>query len=846
MSPGDRLGPYEIVGPLDAGGMGQVYRARDPRLRRDVALKVLHSHIAATPEHVERLGREARAAGGLNHPNIVAVFDVGTQGGAPYVVSELLEGESLRHRLQRGALSYRDGLEYGIQIAQALGAAHAKGICHRDVKPENVFVMHGRRVKLLDFGLAKLERRKADPDDSTADHTQPGAVHGTFGYMSPEQALGEPVDERTDLFSLGAVLYEMFTGARAFRRGSAVETVRAVLKEEPTDPREIKPSLPRPAAEVVRRCLEKNREERFQSARDLAFQLQQLLEAAVAPPSGSAVRGRHRRWWLAAALAPAAVAAGAVTAGWWLGSDPPTFEQLTFSRGRIGGARFASHGEAVVYSQAVPGQSSSVPEVWWKLRDSAEARPLGYAPADVLAAHGGKLALSMRPRFAGNQRFVGTFAEAPLGGGAPREKRENVEAADWDSSGTALAVAYSVGTGGRSRIEYPEGSLLYDVAGSVRNLRISPDGRHVAFLEGPSGVDTRGRVALVDRDRQHRFLTPEWPNAKGLAWSPRGDEVWFTAGKGPVNRALYAVDLEGRQRVIHEAPGSLTLWDTAADGRVLLARDEERRAIIGVPPGQTRERDLSWFDSAGLADLSDDGRTILFSDRFGIYVRPTDGRPPTYLGLQEGWADDLSPDGQQVLATTSSASRLVILSIKGGEAPRPLPAGNIVRYGGALWFPDQRRILVSGYEAGREPRSYVQDLPDGLPRALTPENTWALSVSGNGEWAATTGPNGGIALWPVTEGRQSRQVPGSDAGDRPAAFSQDGLSLWVWRRNEVPARVYQVELETGRRHLWKTLVPPDPAGVFSIIWLKITPAGDAYFYGYARVLSELYLVSGLR
>jgi hypothetical protein len=820
--------------------MGEVYRARDPRLGRDVALKVLRS--AATPELVERLGREARAAGSLNHPNIVAVFDVGTHGDVPYVVSELLEGRSLGQRLEQGRLSYRKALEYGIQMAEALGAAHARGICHRDVKPENVFITSDGRVKLLDFGLVKVRDPKepADSDGSTAAHTEPGRVYGTYGYMSPEQAVGEVVDNRTDLFALGAILYEMFTGTHAFRRDSTVETMKAVLRDDPTDPLKLNPALPPAAAEVVRRCLEKNKEERFQSARDLAFQLQQLNQATsgISPASTARLRAR-RRLGLALILA-AGVAAGLI-AGWalrWLPAAP-TFEQLTFHRGRIGGARFASEG--FVYSQA---QEANAVQVWHRLRDSPEPRALGYA-ADVMAARGGELALSLHRRFGGGDRFVGTLAVAPFGGGAPRELLDDVEDADWNPAGTQLAVARWGGAGGPSRLEYPPGQALYESPGSIRYVRVSRDGRRVAFLEDPAGGGISGRVAVVEVGGAHRFLTDEWPSARGLAWSPRGDEIWFTAAGGRMNRALRAVDLRGRTRVVLEAPGSLTLWDTAGDGRVLLTRDEERRAVVGVPPGETSERDLSWFDTSGLGDLSADGRKLLLGDRFGVYLRTTDGAPPVYLGLKEGYADDLSPDGRFALAETSSKKQLLLLPTGAGD-PRPLPAGNIEMYGGALWFPQGRdRIVVNGREPGHRPRAYIQDVPDGFPRPFTPENVWALSISPDGEWVAAIGQGQGMSVWPV-KGGPTRPVPGSEPGDRPVAFTTDGRSLWVFRRGEIPVKVFQVDIDTGARTLWKTLVPPDPAGVYSIINFQITPSGDAYFYGYARVLSELYVVSGLR
>jgi Tol biopolymer transport system component len=844
ISPGDRLGPYEIVGPLGAGGMGEVYRARDPRLRRDVAVKVLRRSLSLTPEHAERLAREARAAGSLNHPNIVAVFDVGREGSLPYVVSELLEGESLRSRLARGPLPYRKALEYGIQIAEALGAAHEKGIWHRDVKPGNAFITTDSRVKLLDFGLVKLKARPAvvGSQDPTVDDTKAGGIHGTLGYMSPEQLLGESVDHRTDLFALGAVLYEMLAGVPAFRRASATETTRAVLSEDPVDLLERNHSLPPAVVAVVQRCLEKNKEERFQSARDLAFHLRQLQEAATAGRPRSAPRAVRRRVFVLSAVGVGLLAGVASLLLVPRQRPVPGFEQLTFLRGRIGGARFASEAGAVVYSEAREGRPL---EVWWLSGpDSPQSRLLGHRGSDILSVRAGKLALSLGRRFVVGERFTGTLAEAPMGEGSPLELAENVEDADWDPSGAQLAVARSATVGGESLLEYPAGHVLYRTSGSIRYPRFSRDGRWIAILEDPTGRGAGGRVAVVDLEGRLTPLTDHWASASGLAWSSTGDEIWFAAGGWRTNRALRAVDLKRRQRLILQTPASLTLWDIAPDGRVLLARDEERSALVGVPPGESTERDLSWFDTSGLADLSEDGQTLLFDDRFGVYIRRTDGSPPVHLGLKEGFGDDFSPDGKSVLATTASGSQLVVLPAGLGD-PMPLPAHGIAAYRGALWFPDGRRVLFNGTLPGGSLRSYVQDLRGGAPSALTPENTWVLSISPDGEWAAAIGPDQGVSLWPVAGGRP-RPVPSSQPGDRPVAWSADGRWLWVFHRGEVPAEVSRLEMATGRRELWRTLKPPDSTGVYCINDFKVTRDGRAYFYSYKRVLSQLYMANGLK
>ena len=828
--------------------MGEVYRAHDSRLGRDVALKVLR-RSSAGEEHLARFSREARAAGSLNHPNIVAVFDVGTDGGVPYVVTELLEGETLRARLDQGPLPYRKAVEYGIQIAQALDAAHAKGIWHRDVKPANAFITQDGRLKLLDFGIAKLSEDQAAirGDEATVEESRTGEIRGTAGYMSPEQVLGHPVDHRADIFALGAVLYEMFTGARAFHRPSTVETMTAVLQEDPVDPLGINAKLSPVAVAIVRRCLEKSREERFQSARDLAFDLQQLRDQTGGTRPTVPPRSSIRRKVLPALVAAALLLQGVALAIVVMRSPPaPSFEQLTFRRGRIGGARFASDEQAVVYSEAPQGNAL---EVWrLDLADSPISRSLGYpVGSDVLAARTGELALSLGRRFLLGERFVGTLALAPIGGGSPRELAENIEDADWDASGAKLAVARSTGdVGGHSQIEYPLGTPLYKTADSIRFLRISPDGQRIAFLEGALGRGVSGRVLVTDLSGKVTALTDEWSSVRGLAWSASGHEIWFTAGEGRMNRSLRAVNLKGQQRLVLEAPGSLTVWDIARDGRVLLSRDEERRAVVGVPPGETAERDLSWLDNSGTADISNDGKWFLFGDRFGLYLRDTIGSPPIHLGPTNAFGDDISPDGQTVLATIDSGRQLVRVP-RGAGSPQVLPShGIITSYRGARWFPDGQRVLIAGNDSDGDLRSYIQNVNAGPPQPLTPKNTWGVVVSPDGTLVGghRHGPaNFDLAgRWrPINSGQRVRR-----SHDRPVSWSEDGRSLWLFRRSEVPAPVFKLEIATGRRQLWKKLVPPDAAGVYSVIEFQTTPTGNAYVYSYTRLLSQLYMVRELK
>jgi Tol biopolymer transport system component/tRNA A-37 threonylcarbamoyl transferase component Bud32 len=841
LSPGTRLGPYEIVSLIGAGGMGEVYRARDPRLGRDVALKILR-RSPTDPEQIARFSREAQAAGTLNHPNIVAVFDVGTEAGVPYVVTELLVGETLRERLNRGPVPYRKAVDYGIQIAQALDAAHARGIWHRDVKPANVFVTENGTVKLLDFGIAKLNEPSVSSDEPTVEDTETGQIRGTAGYMSPEQVRGQAVDHRSDIFAIGAVLFEMFTGQRAFRRSSNLETMHAVLHEDPPDPLGINPNLPPVAAAVIRRCLEKNKEERIQSARDLSFDLQQLREITA----GSRVFSRSRlpmvrRWMPAALAALVLVAAGAAAVLLFWPNPAPTFDQVTFRRGRIGGARFTSDGRAVVYSEALRGNDLEVRRL--DLGESPSPRALEYARGtDVLAVRAGEVALALSRRFVGGELFVGTLGIAQSGGGAPRTQAENVIDADWDQTTGRMAMARSPGDG--SVLEYPVGTVLYRTQGSIRFVRVSPNGQYVAFLEDSSARGIGGTVCVVDLSGVMTKLTDSWTSVRGLAWSPSGREVWFTASLTRSKRALRAVTLSGRhrQRVVYEAPSSLTIWDIAGNGNVLLSHDDERRTVIAQAPGDSVERDVSWFDDAGVADISDDGRLILFRDRFGIYLGETNGSAPTHL-WKEGFADDLSSDNQTVLATIGNS--LALVPRNAGD-PKPLPAFGIVTYRGARFFPDGRRVVFAGVEKGMPGRSYVQNL-DGktAPRAITPELIRVLAVSPKGDQVAATADDQPVTIWPV-DGGKPIVVKGSEPKDRPITWSADGRSLWVFRRSEVPGHLIKLDLATGQRLVTKLLEPPDSAGVYSIIEVQITPSGHAYAYTYPRLLSQLYVAKGLR
>jgi eukaryotic-like serine/threonine-protein kinase len=514
LAAGRRIGPYEVVSPVGAGGMGEVYRARDSRLHRDVALKVLPADRSGDPDRLRRFEREARAVAALNHPNILAVFDVGSEEGTPYVVFELLEGQTLRRRLERGPLPPRKAIEHAVQICRGLAAAHAQGILHRDLKPENLFVTSDGQVKILDFGLAKLSEPAEGSgldEGATPTATDSRVLLGTIGYMSPEQVRGQKLDSRSDLFTLGAILYEMLSGSRAFKGETPADTISAILNSDPPELASGAERLPPGIERVVRRCLEKDAEERFQTARDLAF----ALEAFGGTAQGAAPRadGASRRstWWRAVASTLVLLAA---TAGAFLWgrrqakTSLPTYRQLTFDRGMVQEARFTPDGQTVVYTALWDGE----PAATFSMRlDSPEALTLPLPPARVCGvSRRGELAIVLgRP---GERRYVwnGTLARVPLMGGTPRQVAESVYAADWSPDGEELAVLRVVS--GAFQLELPAGHVLVRPLPRVVNggfeLRVSPRGDKVAYTtkDGISLVDRGGKLSRLLGTPPRRIL----------------------------------------------------------------------------------------------------------------------------------------------------------------------------------------------------------------------------------------------------------------------------------------------------------------------------------------------------
>ena len=554
---GSRVGAYEVLGAIGAGGMGEVYRAHDTRLGRDVAIKVLPAAFLDDSDRRSRFEREARAVAAISHPNIVSVFDTGLHDGHTFIVMELLRGETLRERLAAGALPVRKAIDVAVQLARGLATAHAAGIVHRDLKPENIILLPDGLVKILDFGLA---RQIAGAPESTATvtaTTDPGSVLGSAGYMAPEQVRGEPADARTDIFALGAVLYEMLTGRRAFARDTPVEAMTAVLREEPPDLPASRTDLPAGLARAVHHCLEKRPEDRFQSASDLAYSLSALSEVAV-PPVRTGIRGGSRRMGMAVVVAAAILAAGLLfVRGLRPDETPVTFQTLTHRLEWITRARFGPDGRTIVFSAAPAG---NVPELYVLPPDRTVPQSLGRATHLLAVSSKGELAVLTQARYLHFFMFEGTLARMTLDG-APRPWLEHVREADWAPDGSTLAIVHALET--EDRLEYPIGTVLYRTQGYISDPRVSPDGSRVAFLDHQLRYDNRGWVKVVDSHGNVRTLAGEFSGEESPVWSPDGRRLYLCRDR--TRRGTVSAD--GRQRRRHTADAPCLCEPGAHGGR---------------------------------------------------------------------------------------------------------------------------------------------------------------------------------------------------------------------------------------------------------------------------------------
>ena len=864
------IGDYTVVAKIGEGGMGEGYRASDTKLGRDVAIKVLPAAFSEDIERLARFEQEAQAAGTLNHPNILVIFHIGTHEGAPYIVSELLEGETLRERMAGGALSQRKAIDYALQTARGLAAAHEKGIVHRDIKPDNVFVTNDGRVKILDFGLAKLSGASDAIQSQTEAptrkvNTDPGTVMGTMGYMSPEQLKGLPADHRSDIFSFGAILYEMLSGKRAFRGDSMAETMSAILREDPPDlsgtNKNISPALER----VVHHCLEKNPAERFHSARDLAFAIESLSGTATTsgPTAFDPVaRGAHKR---TGALIAAAMLALAVI-GWLVGyfgragssttgtsAADITYQPVTFEEGFVFAARFAKDGRTIVYS----GDREEQPrDVFVTSVDRPEFRPLGLSGADLLAlSPSGDLAILIDSIFPSGNPYIrfGTLARASLMGGSPKPELENVRFADFAPDGT-MAVARQYPS--RITLEFPTDHVIDETSMITDNglnstagftmPRVSPDGKHAAAFK----LAGQGAWTVKIFSRSGALVAQSQPVADwwGLAWRSQ-NEVWF-AGTEPGSRqpSVFALDLAGRHRRILRAP-TFTLHDVSTQGEILASFDHVMNRLELLMGGNDVPRDLTWREGGELVSIANN-HVVLFAQpgdsggpKGSTYVwRPGESQP---VRIGDGIGLLLSADGATALVGSNDSPLQLSIVPTGAGQPRALDLGLVIRVGWAFWLPDGR-LLVSLDRPNANPSVELFSPAGGAPIGRLPDGVVLRGgrlLSPDGSRIAAIDPHGQLLICSLATST-CQPVAGSRPGDEVAGWSGDNNSLFVYQRNSVSMQIDQIDARTGRRAPWKTIHPRQSA-LNGLARAIVTPDG-AVAYWYRKARSELYVIRGVQ
>ena len=823
--------------------MGEVYCARDPRLGRKVAIKVLLPAYASSPERLARFEQEIKTLALLSHPNILQIHDTGTHEGHPYLVMELLEGETLRQRMEGRTLLPQKAVDIARQVARGLAAAHEKGITHRDLKPENIFLMADDHVKILDFGLAKLRVPANSDSDATQELqaspslTDSGIVVGTVGYLSPEQVVGRAADARSDLFTLGSILWEMLCGARPFTGDSSVETMHAILKDDPPEwPATV--NLPPGLERILRRCLEKDPRARFQSAQDLAFNLD-----ALGPPGSQsqvlpAPSGKARWFWLGAAVLGLALALG----GYWAGRNPAhpmTLQRLTYQQGRITSARFGPDGQTFVFSISRHGDPA---ELWTGRADAIGARPLDLPPGtDILSvSSSGEMAILLNHEVGQS----GTLARVPLAGGAPREMVERVWGADWSPGGKDLAVVRE-DQEGRKRLEYPLGTPLFDAPeGAFLDCpRVSPKGDLVAFI-----LESGGNISLCVVDRERRMRTLIGTGCGSLAWSPDGAEILYTSRLAEDRREVRAVTLGGRQRLLYSPLGLLYLHDISRSGRLLVDHTFTRLGILAQVPGEEQERELSWFQSSEVADIAQDGRTLLFGELQegtgpgGTYIRKVDQRDAVRLG--DGDPLSISPDGKWAAVRPLDEEGLQLVPTGAGEARR-LPSHGL-KLDWVLFLRDGKRLLLGGVDDKKAFGYFLQRIDTGeierLPGGASADGYAALSPDGT---RVAIGPTGDTVWIHPLDGSPAQSVGGFEEGEWVLQWSADGRSLYTGDLAKLPVKIHRVDLASGKRTLWRELTPTGMLGVTGISFVAIAPDGRSYAYSYRQTLtSDLFVMDG--
>ena len=887
LSPGTVLGPYRVEALLDAGGMGEVYKARDTRLKRDVAIKVLPARVSADPDRLVRFEREAHAAAALNHPNICAVFDIGRHDGAPFIVSELLEGETLRRVCAAGPLPVRRALEYAVPIARGLAAAHVKGIVHRDLKPENVFITTEARVKILDFGLAKLMNGLVGETGLAAARplTEVGLVVGTVGYMSPEQVRGLPADSRSDIFSFGTVLFEMLGGRPPFRADTTADTLSAILHE---DPPALMPKggVPPELERIIRRCLEKSSANRFQSADDLAF----ALEAVTVTPKSAAAAAidvpKVRAGWLVPVVTTAlAVVAVALTVAWY--ATPPgvdlgayRFTPFATEAGTTNDPVWSPNGRSIAYDKIVKGRS----QIFVRSLDSDSPEQITHALEDAA-----------RPFWWPDASRVGFVSAGEVwsvsrAGGEPELlQKEWVGAATLSPDGQTLATWRKIPSIGvwlasppnAVPREYTPAPFKVKSWYTPAYLRFSPNGRQLLLADWTdAGASAIWWMPFPDRGSQPHRIFPKIPRiapqleTTQFAWMPDSQRavMGFRTASAP-NGGLWMTDI----RTGAATPVSVGLMpqhspSVSPDGlKIVFTAGGAGFDLVEVPLNGSPMRDF-------LATSSDEygGAWVPGSSRY-VYLTNKNGEEELRIHSQtENWdrlvvtigtfgattamsAPVASPDGRRVafdvwgadLANTAFGVSSIWISPMGGGAPIKLtPEGATER--APAWSPDGQSIVCHHEERGELELAIIRVGTSEPPRILVHDITPVIPVwSPNGEWIAYQG-TGAVRLVSPDGTRQRVLATTNRSRDRTEygwgnalAWSRDGDSLYSIRRtDDRTVQMVAIDVVTGALRVVSTLgadfyfgTPTDPGLRFTL-----APDGNSFLGTIVRTHTDLWIL----
>jgi hypothetical protein len=837
-----RLGRLELLSEVSVEVPGELFRGRDTTNSQEVGVHVLQGQGA-----LFRFERAHHAAAALKHGNILAVRSLRAKSGIAYLVTEPVSGEPLSSMLKDGPLPIPRLLGLATQMARGLAAAHAAGVVHGDLKPGNVLVDSKDGVKIFGFALAPPFRPPEDPDEQ---------VDAVIDYMAPEQLRGEPADARSDVYSFGAILYEMALGRKPFEAADQATLIEAIRERAPNEPPE---TIPGNLVAIMGLCLEKGPGARFQSAVELVPELEQCAEGPVEPAAETppppqrewttavlarwdrlkvSVNGwevpRLRVGWIAVALGAAAIILVAAALISRLQQGPPVvrqFQRLTFRQGPILRARFAEGGKRVVYTARFDHtrQASYVTNP-----ETMDSTDLNLPDGSSLAAVSSKGELALR-------LADGTLARRPQSGGDLRQEATNILDADWSPDGERLAVARYDPQSGRYRLEYPLGEVLFSADHPLQIIRISPKGDLVAFTDGDP---SERHVGVVNRSGDRKILASLGlgEGTRTLSWSPDGKEIWYGSITPEKQGIIQAVGLDGKKRVVDWIPQA-HLDDVTAGGRVLVEVFRSWSGILFHASAPARDLDLSWYGVSADLKLSADGRFIAFTEFAGhgtgietVYVRRTDGSPAVSLG--EGTVVAVSQDGAWISAYRKKPQVSFFLIPGGGGQAKPIEIPGLENSTGAVvgWLSGGS-YLVWGRKPPGPAQNFVWNPASGKLTAVSPEGSSAGLASGNGAYFLAEGPDRRrYVFW--MNGNKPRPALGIEPSEQMLGWYKDNQSVFVAH----DLSIYRVNLFTGARAVWKKLNPL--ASVDSATPSAISADGEAYTTSYLWAQSDLFLANG--